>query len=346
MDNWCTIESDPAVFRELMEKLGVCDIDVEEIYALGDEQYLKSLEPIYGFIFLFKWTSETRKNAVVFDPDVFFAKQAINNACATQAILSVLFNIDQLEIGPVLNNVKAFCEPLDFYSRGLAIGESEDIRTIHNSFAKPEPFVFTESKKSKKDDEVYHFVAYILKKNNIYELDGLQEGPILIKEEVNKNTWLNSLTEVLQSRIEAFSDKEIRFNLLAITQSREKQFRIKLEQTKAEIAYLYNKACGLGLKGSVQQFIDFNINDYQGKVDNGLDNIDKSFIEAKLFELSQLKQSYEQVIQEFKKKKDRETHENERRRHNYIPMIFELFKIAAEKGQLEQLYNEAVDMKK
>jgi ubiquitin carboxyl-terminal hydrolase L5 len=39
---------------------------------------------------------------------VFFAKQIINNACATQAILSILMNNSDIELGDDLANFKSF----------------------------------------------------------------------------------------------------------------------------------------------------------------------------------------------------------------------------------------------
>jgi ubiquitin carboxyl-terminal hydrolase L5 len=39
---------------------------------------------------------------------IFFAKQIINNACATQAILSILLNHSDIELGEDLANFKAF----------------------------------------------------------------------------------------------------------------------------------------------------------------------------------------------------------------------------------------------
>ena len=62
---------------------------------MDDDQLINEVKPdIYGFIFLFKWTRnlEKRESLTEYDKDLFFARQVVNNACATQAILSVILN--------------------------------------------------------------------------------------------------------------------------------------------------------------------------------------------------------------------------------------------------------------
>ena len=66
--------------------------------------------PVYGLIFLFKWdpTLKTEKPATEEDAPVYFAQQIINNACATQAMLSILLNQpdSELEIGDQLKQLR------------------------------------------------------------------------------------------------------------------------------------------------------------------------------------------------------------------------------------------------
>lgn len=47
--------------------------------------------------------------------DVYFSQQVINNACATQAIVNLLLNLDQnqVKLGTVLDNFHGFSKELD-----------------------------------------------------------------------------------------------------------------------------------------------------------------------------------------------------------------------------------------
>lgn len=63
--------------------------------------------------------------------------------------------------------------------RGVAIGNADGIRQAHNSFAPPEAQLSDpESRKATESDDLFHFVSYVHKAGSLWELDGLQEGPI------------------------------------------------------------------------------------------------------------------------------------------------------------------------
>ena len=76
-NKWCTIESDPGVFSELVRKIGVKGIQFEELFDLDDSS-LKHIQPVYGLIFLFKWVKSSEKREILaegtYDPTLFFAK--------------------------------------------------------------------------------------------------------------------------------------------------------------------------------------------------------------------------------------------------------------------------------
>lgn len=69
-------------------------------------------------------------------------------------------------------------------------------KDIHNSFSKKEPF-FVEKSKNTEGGEAYHFVSFILHNNSIYEIDGLKKGPILHKDNVLGEDWVDSAIETI-----------------------------------------------------------------------------------------------------------------------------------------------------
>lgn len=201
-----------------------------------DPDTLAQLHPVYGVIFLFKYptdapyTSADKPHEGTFDHEaserLFFAAQTIQNACGTQALLSVLLNKQDrdgpegseagyIDIGDALRDFREFTMALPPEFRGEALSNSELIRDVHNSFAKSSPFADETQRTTGEAEDVYHFVAYTPVGGILYEMDGLQPAPIS-HGPCTQTQFPARVIEVLQRRINRYDTAEIRFNLLAM----------------------------------------------------------------------------------------------------------------------------------
>uniref|UniRef100_A0A6M2DXE4 Ubiquitin carboxyl-terminal hydrolase n=1 Tax=Xenopsylla cheopis TaxID=163159 RepID=A0A6M2DXE4_XENCH len=303
--NWCLIESDPGVFTELIKEFGCKGVQVEEIWSLDDEQF-DNLKPVHGLIFLFKWVQDDAPaGTVVHDgrlDKIFFAKQVINNACATQAILSLLLNCkhSDLILGPTLTEFRDFCQSFDAHLKGLTLTNSQPIRTVHNSFARQTLFEF-DPRTASKDDDVYHFIGYIPIEGRVYELDGLKEGPIDLGPVANNQDWLDVVRPIIEKRIHKYNAGEIHFNLMALVSDRKMIYDRKITLLQKQME------------------------------DSGMETDD---VQSEITRLKML-------IEEEDAKIKRYQMENIRRKHNYLPLIIELLKMLASDGQLLPLYEKA-----
>lgn len=197
-------------------------------------------------IFLFKYIGSSSESkgtpqdgsydpTAVEEEGLFFAAQTIQNACGTQAILSVILNNDQtsdplasssgvestrptIDIGPSLQEFKDFTTGFDAGLRGESLSNSEMIRATHNSFAKSSPFADETLRDPNADPEdVFHFIGYTCHHGKLYELDGLQPFPIS-HGECTLDEFPDKIIPVLQRRVERYPPGEIRFNLMAVCQ--------------------------------------------------------------------------------------------------------------------------------
>lgn len=325
-NNWCTIESDPGVFTELLEAVGVKGVELEELWMLDDET-LSQLDPFYGLIFLFKWTpelhqqqqqqQETTRRTLSLDetPEgLFFARQTVTNACATQALLSVVLNTPSLDLGSDLTELRSFASSFTPELRGEAIGSSEALQTAHNAFSRKDVAFLQDQKPTLTatgKEDVFHFVAYVPHEptQKVYELDGLQQGPIEVgsygntatttseeNKEQEAQPWYGPARQAIQERMQAYSTSEIKFNLMAVVGDKRVALQSKLD-------------------GMMQEEEESSTAYAQVQADLATEHA----------------------------KRSQWKHENERRRHNYIPLCVQLLKELAKQGNLPELVSQAQD---
>lgn len=171
--------------------------------------YLLFYSPIHGLVFLFKWANNIEPSGPIVQDSrldkIFFALQVIENACATQAILSILMNVrhPDLKLGPTLTDLRDFCQGFDAYTTGLAIGNSDVIRSVHNSFARQTVFEFDPTIGGKKEDQ-FHFVGYVPIDGRLYEMDGLQKGPIDLGPIPPDTEWTDVVRPIIEKRMQKF----------------------------------------------------------------------------------------------------------------------------------------------
>ncbi|OLL21642.1 Ubiquitin carboxyl-terminal hydrolase isozyme L5 [Neolecta irregularis DAH-3] len=225
--------------------LGVKDAQVQELYSI-DEDSMRDLGKIYGLIFLFRWKAEREEEEVeVSCPEnVWFANQVVDNACASLAILNIVLNCPQLDIGEHLRSFQQFTFPLPPTERGYTIKNFDFLRSIHNQYGRKtemmaQDIALMEASTKRLTDvdelsEDFHFIAYIHKNDALWELDGLKKNPTRACTEDN---WVSHAAPRIQQRMEAYQADEIRFNLLAVdelcTPNWQKEEFLALEEIQA-----------------------------------------------------------------------------------------------------------------
>ena len=328
MKDWNKIEYSPEVFTELIKNLGVKGVQIEEILSYD------SLEnpniPIYGLIFIGKYIENKSyiPNLLQYwDKDLFFSKQIVNNLSPTQSLIElILNNEDKIDIGPFLKELKSSMSEMDPITKCISFGNNEKIRNEHN---KCKLDISNELNKNDNDD-IYNIVTFLHFKNAIYELDGLQESPILIENNVEFNNWIRKLKDTLIQRITFYSNNEIKFNLMALIPD-------KLEHLKNQKELLISKKNYIEKKIEGNQDIKIENELMSLEELNGLNNeqLDERLKKIEL-EINECNNGIN--IEKMKMNKYKE--ENERRQHNYVPFIFEMLKIMNEQGIIKELYEQ------
>jgi len=112
---FAVIESDPGLFTTLVRTLGVQGLQVVELYDI-ESWASDHLHPIYGLVFCFLWRRDNdvlpkkKPNGLEDGEDdsakLWFANQLSDDACASMAILNVLLNVEEVDVGERLREFR------------------------------------------------------------------------------------------------------------------------------------------------------------------------------------------------------------------------------------------------
>lgn len=139
--------------------------------------------------------------------------------------------------------------------------------------------------------------------------DGLKEGPIKLADLDDTLPWLDKVLPAIQARIESHAQNEIRFSLLAVCSDKRQEARRRLETTQSE-------------RDSLKQRLESSeeLPEPIGGAEGARSRLQQ--LESHIVSLT------EQIEQEEQKRYE-QRRENVRRKHNYIPFIFNFLKVRA-----------------
>ena len=322
MDEWHSIENNPGVYTELLKNIGVKGVQVEEILSFDALENQNS--SIYGIILLYKYINDisyTPNILQFWDKDLFFSRQIIANANATQTLLSIILNnSDKIDIGETLKELKINTIDMDPLIKGLTLSNCEKIKTENNKFNSIE-------KGNDNNNDIYHFISFIHFKNAIYEIDGFQEGPILLEKNIEFNEWPKKIKPRLNERINLFINNDIKFNLFIIVPDKIDKF------IKDKDALLYKK-------NYIEQRLKENSIIKNEKELEEYNKLNKEQLQEKLKIIETEIKECENGINIEKMKMNKYREDNKKNQHDFTPLIFELLNIMGQNGIIQNAYKE------
>ena len=136
---WIEMESEPAFFNVMLKEMGVHGVKLNEVYSLENNDLVTLPQPVHALIFLFRYQATDKDKLETECPkQVWYAEQVPDFACATFALLNIVNNIPNLEMGEELRTFKESTLEMTPRLRGDAIDEFTFVKRIHNSFARDE----------------------------------------------------------------------------------------------------------------------------------------------------------------------------------------------------------------
>lgn len=181
------LESNPEVINEFIQKMGLKTELFSFTEMLSTEEWALEMipQPVLGILFLYEVTPVQKEYKTAISAglqpenapnNVFFMKQHARNACGTIALFHITLNAleehpEIVTANSYLENFKLNSSNIDPNARGELFKNSKDILDEHKN-------AVVGGQSNVQNDTDSHFVAFIVKNNELYELDGMTPAPI------------------------------------------------------------------------------------------------------------------------------------------------------------------------
>ncbi|KAE8166191.1 ubiquitin carboxyl-terminal hydrolase [Aspergillus tamarii] len=233
-NGFCELESEPALFNVMLREFGVKGVKVQEVVSLDEEMMAFLNKPVYGLIFLFRWREDDPEKQEASCPEgLWFANQTASNACASVALLNIVNNIEDIELGDNLQHFKDFTMPFTPALRGDAISNFDFVKQIHNSYARKMDMLNSDlqlkheatsrrsrsSKGNQDENEIdagFHFIAFVPALGKVWKFDGLERQPQALGPCTPDEDWLDMIKPHLITRMTEYEEDQIEFSILSL----------------------------------------------------------------------------------------------------------------------------------
>ncbi|GES65578.1 ubiquitin carboxyl-terminal hydrolase [Aspergillus terreus] len=233
-NGFCELESEPALFNVMLREFGVKGVKVQEVVSLDDEMMALLNKPVYGLIFLFRWREDDPEKQEASCPEgIWFANQTASNACASVALLNIVNNIEEIELGEHLQHFKDFTMKFTPALRGDAISNFDFVKQVHNSFARKMDILNSDlqlkqetasrgSRKGKNNhseqdsDAAFHFIAFVPARGKVWKFDGLERQPQALGPCTPDDDWLELVRPNIITRMAEYEEGQIQFSILSL----------------------------------------------------------------------------------------------------------------------------------
>ncbi|CAH2241511.1 ubiquitin carboxyl-terminal hydrolase-like [Pararge aegeria] len=182
------MESNPETMNRYLQKLGVpSKWRMVDVVGLEEDALSWVPRPVLAVILLFPLSpnyeqhraqqeSELLKKGNEAPKDVFYLKQVLSNVCGAIALVhSVANNTNKIDLEDgLLKNYINDAKSLDAAGKGALLENSANILQAYKEAAESADKTIEEEN----EPVNYHFVTFIHRDGNLYELDGRKSSPI------------------------------------------------------------------------------------------------------------------------------------------------------------------------